>query len=111
MADLATSLDAPPSGRAAPVWFDSLAYCREKLLGGTPVPWASPGELSAFFAKAQVNRVWFHLFGRGLVEPNDDFRAANPPANPTQSPQARGAGGRQDAPRQHQAPPPRAQRY
>jgi hypothetical protein len=53
MADLATSLDAPPSGRAAPVWFDSLAYCREKLLGGTPVPWASPGELSAFFAKAQ----------------------------------------------------------
>ena len=35
-----------------------------------------------FFARAQVNRVWFHLFGRGLVEPNDDFRAANPPANP-----------------------------
>src|SRR5581483_9475862 len=35
-----------------------------------------------FFAKAQVNRVWYHLFGRGLVEPNDDFRAANPPANP-----------------------------
>ncbi len=34
-----------------------------------------------FFAKAQVNRVWFHLFGRGLVEPNDDFRATNPPAN------------------------------
>ncbi|HEY1376352.1 MAG TPA: DUF1553 domain-containing protein, partial [Gemmataceae bacterium] len=35
-----------------------------------------------FFAKAQANRVWYHLFGRGLVEPNDDFRAANPPANP-----------------------------
>ncbi len=35
-----------------------------------------------FFARAQVNRVWYHLFGRGLVEPNDDFRAANPPANP-----------------------------
>jgi hypothetical protein len=29
-----------------------------------------------------VNRVWYHLFGRGLVEPNDDFRTANPPANP-----------------------------
>lgn len=41
---------------------------------------ADPG--NPFFAKAQVNRVWFHLFGRGLVEPNDDFRAANPPANP-----------------------------
>jgi hypothetical protein len=41
---------------------------------------ADPG--NPFFARAQVNRVWFHLFGRGLVEPNDDFRAANPPANP-----------------------------
>lgn len=41
---------------------------------------ADPG--NPFFAKAQVNRVWFHLFGRGLVEPNDDFRTANPPANP-----------------------------
>jgi hypothetical protein len=40
---------------------------------------ADPG--NPFFAKAQVNRVWFHLFGRGLVEPNDDFRAANPPSN------------------------------
>jgi Protein of unknown function (DUF1549)/Protein of unknown function (DUF1553) len=34
-----------------------------------------------FFAKAQVNRVWYHLFGRGLVEPNDDFRASNPAVN------------------------------
>jgi hypothetical protein len=35
-----------------------------------------------YFAKAQANRVWYHLLGRGLVEPNDDFRASNPPANP-----------------------------
>jgi hypothetical protein len=34
-----------------------------------------------FFARAQVNRVWYHLLGRGLVEPNDDFRATNPPVN------------------------------
>lgn len=34
-----------------------------------------------FFAKAQANRVWFHLFGRGLVEPDDDFKVANPPSN------------------------------
>src|SRR5262249_40144776 len=35
-----------------------------------------------FFAKAQVNRIWLHLMGRGLVDPNDDFRATNPPSNP-----------------------------
>ena len=37
---------------------------------------------NAFFARAQVNRVWLHLMGRGLVDPNDDFRATNPPSNP-----------------------------
>jgi len=31
-----------------------------------------------FFARAQANRVWFHLLGRGLVDPLDDFRASNP---------------------------------
>jgi hypothetical protein len=53
MPDVLASLTAPPSGRATPVWFDSLAYCREKLLSDEPVPWASPGELTAFTAKAQ----------------------------------------------------------
>ncbi|MGE3806899.1 MAG: DUF1549 and DUF1553 domain-containing protein [Gemmataceae bacterium] len=33
------------------------------------------------FARAQANRIWFHLMGRGIVEPNDDFRASNPPVN------------------------------
>ena len=41
---------------------------------------ASPA--NPFFAKAQVNRIWLHLMGRGLVDPNDDFRATNPPTNP-----------------------------
>ncbi|MBI2949222.1 MAG: DUF1549 domain-containing protein [Verrucomicrobia bacterium] len=40
----------------------------------------SPGNFQ--FARAQVNRVWFHLMGRGLVEPIDDFRATNPPSHP-----------------------------
>ena len=35
-----------------------------------------------FFARTQANRIWLHLMGRGLVDPNDDFRATNPPANP-----------------------------
>jgi hypothetical protein len=29
-----------------------------------------------------ANRIWFHLFGRGIVEPVDDFRATNPPSIP-----------------------------
>jgi hypothetical protein len=53
MPELAASFDAPLSGRSTPVWFDYLSYCREKLLSGAPVPWTSPGELSAFFGKAQ----------------------------------------------------------
>jgi Protein of unknown function (DUF1549)/Protein of unknown function (DUF1553) len=34
-----------------------------------------------FFAKAQANRIGFHLMGRGLVEPIDDFRGSNPAVN------------------------------
>ena len=35
-----------------------------------------------FFAKALVNRYWKHFFNRGLIEPEDDMRDSNPPANP-----------------------------
>jgi hypothetical protein len=35
-----------------------------------------------FFAKNVSNRVWAHFFGRGIVEPVDDFRVSNPPSNP-----------------------------
>ncbi len=34
-----------------------------------------------FFAKVEVNRIWGHLLGRGIVEPVDDFRDSNPPAS------------------------------
>lgn len=33
------------------------------------------------FARATVNRLWFHLLGRGIVDPPDDFRDSNPSAN------------------------------
>jgi hypothetical protein len=39
----------------------------------------SPG--NPFFAKSVSNRVWFHLFGRGIVDPVDDFRESNPSSN------------------------------
>ena len=34
-----------------------------------------------FFAKSVVNRVWGQMFGRGIVDPIDDFRDSNPPSN------------------------------
>ena len=34
-----------------------------------------------FFARAIVNRLWAHYFGRGLVEPIDDLRTTNPASN------------------------------
>ncbi len=35
-----------------------------------------------FFARLAVNRLWYHVMGRGIVEPVDDFRESNPPCNP-----------------------------
>jgi hypothetical protein len=62
------------------------------LLGAGPAPanasridalaqWVTSPE-NPFFAKAQVNRIWFHLMGRGLVDPVDDFRPTNPASHP-----------------------------
>jgi hypothetical protein len=34
------------------------------------------------FAKSQTNFIWYHMMGRGLVDPIDDFRMTNPPSNP-----------------------------
>ena len=63
-----------------------------RFLGGeTPQTGSERDELQALadwlarspmFARMQVNRVWFHLLGRGLVDPVDDFRASNPPSHP-----------------------------
>jgi hypothetical protein len=35
-----------------------------------------------YFAEAIVNRVWGYFFGRGIVDPVDDFKASNPPTHP-----------------------------
>src|SRR4029079_12936826 len=34
-----------------------------------------------YFARAAVNRIWYHMMGRGIVEPVDDMRETNPPAS------------------------------
>jgi hypothetical protein len=65
-----------------------------RLLGTSagPVPTdQDPDELRAAarwltaqpqFSRVMVNRIWFHLLGRGLVDPVDDFRATNPASHP-----------------------------
>src|SRR5262249_40346190 len=45
------------------------------------VAWATAKE-NRYFAPALVNRTWAQLFGRGFVNPVDDFRDDNPPSNP-----------------------------
>ena len=35
-----------------------------------------------YFAEATVNRIWGYFFGRGIVDPVDDFRSTNPPTHP-----------------------------
>ena len=37
---------------------------------------------SRLFSKTLVNRYWKHFFGRGLVDPEDDFRSTNPATHP-----------------------------
>ncbi|XZE46688.1 DUF1549 domain-containing protein [Pirellulaceae bacterium SH467] len=34
------------------------------------------------FERNMVNRLWAHVFGRGIVDPIDDFRSTNPASNP-----------------------------
>ncbi len=35
-----------------------------------------------YFARAIVNRVWAHYFGRGIVDPPDNLSSFNPPSHP-----------------------------
>lgn len=43
--------------------------------------WVTSAE-NPFFSRLVANRLWKHLMGRGLVEPEDDLRETNPPTNP-----------------------------
>jgi hypothetical protein len=75
-------LPHPRGGVAAPKLLDERAapggdYDRLVRLAD----WVADPQ-NPYLAQAQVNRVWLHLLGRGLVDPNDDFRSSNPPSNP-----------------------------
>lgn len=55
---------------------DKEADRRERL-----AEWLTKSD-NRYFAPAIANRVWYHLLGKGIVEPVDDFRDTNPPSNP-----------------------------
>jgi hypothetical protein len=35
-----------------------------------------------YFARAAANKVWYHFFGRAIVNPHDDMHPDNPPSHP-----------------------------
>ncbi|MBI3466992.1 MAG: DUF1553 domain-containing protein [Planctomycetes bacterium] len=73
---------------------DRKQSAKPKLLGGDEVDCAvgdDPREAlwqwmrsadNPYFGQAIANRLWGHYFGVGIVDPVDDFNAANPPSNP-----------------------------
>jgi hypothetical protein len=66
----------PPKFMGGPIAKVPPGTDRRELLA----KWLTSGR-NPFFARSVVNRVWFHLNRRGIVDPVDDFRDSNPSAN------------------------------
>jgi hypothetical protein len=71
----------------------SAEVLKPKYLGGTTpklgdkddrllllASWVADSK-NPYFARTQANRIWYYLMGRGIVDPEDDFRQSNPPVN------------------------------
>lgn len=58
-----------------PAAFDTQAGVLAKLAG-----WLT--DSNPQFDANITNRIWYQYFGRGIVDPPDDFRESNPPSNP-----------------------------
>jgi hypothetical protein len=74
----------PDSARIVPAKF--LEGAQPKLDPAQPyrpvlAKWLASAD-NPFFAKAMVNKLWGHFFGRGLVNPVDDMHADNPASHP-----------------------------
>ena len=63
-----------PDGRPLPV--EARADPRPRL-----ADWFTSSD-EFLFEEAIVNRFWSYFFGRGIVDPVDDFRLTNPPSHP-----------------------------
>lgn len=71
----------PTSGKpATPAYLGSKAAQVEDRLEKLAA-WMTSQE-NPFFAKAQVNRIWYHVMGTALVNPVDDLRMTNPASHP-----------------------------
>ncbi|MEW4528039.1 DUF1549 and DUF1553 domain-containing protein [Maioricimonas sp. JC845] len=80
--DPARRVKDPRTGKDAPARFldeAPLADGEDPLLA--LADWVTRPD-NPYFARLMVNRVWHQLFGRGLVQPIDDFRMTNPPVHP-----------------------------
>ncbi len=95
-------ISAPISGEPEYIWATSSVAMKHPVTGEDLKPRAPDGPEASIatgadpravlvdwmvqpenplFARAAVNRVWSAFFGRGIVDPVDDFRASNPPTN------------------------------
>jgi hypothetical protein len=66
-----------PKALGGPVYEDKQEAAERRVRLAS---WLTAPE-NPFFAKSFVNRIWFHVVGRGIVEPVDDFRDSNPAVN------------------------------
>lgn len=64
------------NGRA-PDWTSAESQTTRQVLADWIVSDRNP-----WFARMAVNRVWAQFFGRGIVDPVDDFSENNPPSHP-----------------------------
>ena len=65
-------------------WLPGVGIVNDESSGNrriTLVNWLTSKD-NELFASVEVNRIWSHVMGRGIVEPVDDFRDSNPPSNP-----------------------------
>jgi hypothetical protein len=72
-----TKQNLKPAGLDGPV----VALDADDDPRGKFVDWMADPK-NPYFARTLANRYWKHFLGRGLVEPEDDMRATNPPTNP-----------------------------
>ena len=67
--------------KVMPTFFDGTALSKEQWLDPRMklAEWMTS---HPYFSEAAVNRIWAYFFGRGIVDPVDDFRTTNPPTHP-----------------------------